>query len=451
MNIIYELKNKKIAVLGVGLTGSAFIDYLLYNKIYNFECFDEFEIKKEIKEKLDKFNIKYNKIDLNKDSLLDFDLIFISPGIDRRKKAIKEAIERNIEIVNDIELVYRAGYRNIIAITGSNGKTTTTTLIGEIFRKKYNTFVGGNIGNAAINVLFSPKKYEIIILEISSFQLESITKFKPNVALILNITEDHLDRYNSFDDYIETKINIAKNQDNNDFLIVNKDDINIINNISFIKSKILTFSSQTEYANIYYKDSIIYYNNLPYIHINDIKLKGIHNIENIMAAILTAKIYNIEDQIIKNTIINFKPLSHRMQLVKEIKGIKFFNDSKATNPDSVKRALETFNDKSVIWIAGGRGKDTNYNILKSIVKEKVRVAIFLGEEKERLYEEFKCDIPCYTVENLEEAIKKSLLFAQHGDNIILSPACTSFDQYKSYKERGEHFEKLVNNIREEDI
>ncbi len=380
---------------------------------------------------------------------LNAHLIILSPGVPPDIEPLKEARKKGVEIISEVELAFNFIKEPIVAIAGTNGKTTTTTLIGKILESGGNkVFVGGNIGLPLIEYVASNQSADYIVVEVSSFQLEGTRKFRPHIAVLLNITEDHLDRYASFDEYAAAKFRLFENMEEGDVAIVNNDDPIIKSQVASRKSQVRTFSfssSRILEEGIYYKnENIVYYmggEKESYPTAN-FKLKGIHNIENIMASIAAAKACGVSRDAILKTIEEFKGLPHRMELIREINGTSYYNDSKGTNIGALQKSLEGLN-APVILIAGGKDKGGDYRVLNDLIKNKVRHLILLGEAQNKIRDAFKGLTDIVTVESLKEAVDIASNKAEKGDVVLLSPACSSFDMFKDYKERGEVFRRLV--------
>ncbi|MGB9766929.1 MAG: UDP-N-acetylmuramoyl-L-alanine--D-glutamate ligase [Sulfurihydrogenibium sp.] len=380
------------------------------------------------------------------------ELIIVSPGVPFFKEIYRFAKKNRIPIISDIEYAYRFFKGDVIAITGTDGKTTTTSLIYDIFKSvsSKNVFVGGNYGIPFINAV--DKNYDLAVLELSSFQLYSTKTFKPKIAILLNISKDHLDWHKKIKHYVLSKFKIFKNQTEKDYLILNHDD-SCLRNIQ-AKSKVYYFSLNTlpkDKKGIFLKDKK---DNQYLLTIRDVsekdlvvktKLIGLHNLQNIMASILAAYLYGLDLDKVLEVIEKFEPLPHRIEFVANIKGISFYNDSKATTVQAVEKAIDSF-DKNVILILGGINKGGDFSTLKDKLKEKVKKAIIIGRDKE----EIKRMIEDYTdVElssSLEDAVMKAFNSAEKGYTVILSPGCASFDMFKSYADRGEKFKKIVKNL-----
>jgi len=445
MSYFNELKRKKITIVGLGFSGFSAARFFLNNNIKVFISDNAKKLSEDGLKLVAKYNVEY-ETGKHTDRILNSDLIFLSPGVPRTLPILKKAEEKGIEFINDVELLYRIlPQKKIVAVTGSNGKTTTTRLIGEIFKSHYRTWIGGNIGRPIMSI-FEDKKYrkiDLIVLELSNFQLEIIKQFKPFISVILNITPDHLDRYNSFKDYSQAKLRIFSNQDENDFLILNKDD-QLLDHINARPNTIGFSLCRRERC--YFENSIVYYSGEKIIQKNELIIRGNHNIQNVMAAIIAAKIVNVPTNKIVRVLKGFKGIEHRLEFVGELNGVKYFNDSKATNPDSVLAALRSFKS-NIIWLAGGRDKNTAFNSVKEEAKSRVKDAVFFGEAANKFFNFFSDTLRCVKKSSLEDALRLAYKIASTGDVILLSPGCTSFDAFNSYEERGEHFKRMFAELK----
>ncbi len=448
-----DLINKKALVVGLGTTGIATSLFLKEKgaMVTASEIRGEEELSPAV-QKLNSLGIKIEAEEHRRETFLNSDLIVVSPGVPLETPSLKAAAEAGVEIISEIELAYRHIKAPIIAVTGTNGKTTTVNLIDEIFKASgKRTFLGGNVGTPLIEYVLKQHSEDYIIAEISSFQLEGIQGFKPYISILLNLHHDHLDRYSSYEDYIAAKARIFMNQGNKEYAILNADDPEIKKLSPSINASTLYFNYDQEVScGIYYKNHLLYFNNgtgQTSFTLHNPHLKGIHNLHNIMAAVVASKLCGCPQENIQQAIENFKGLPHRLELFRESHDIKFYNDSKATNVSSVLRALETL-DPPVILIAGGKDKGCDYQSLIPFIKEKVKNLILLGEAKEKMYQVLKSSTSTSLVETLEEAVKLSFEKALPGDTVLLSPACSSFDMFKSYGERGKAFKTLVNNLTE---
>lgn len=449
-----DLKDKRVLVMGLGISGLSTIKALnKYGaKIIITDSKDEIELKETLN------SIKH--IDLEKKlgnkevDLSKVDLIIKSPGIPPSAKILLKAKNLNIEIINDIELGYRlSNTENIIGITGTNGKTTTTTLIGEILKNAdLNPHIAGNIGKGFLEEVLVSKREDYFVLELSSFQLEHTNSFKPKLALMLNISPDHLDWHENFRNYIKAKKKIFKNQNKEDYLILNYDDEILREFKDEAKGNIIWFSINNSLdRGIYLKNENIVYNNgvreEEIFNSKDLKIIGKHNLENVLGAISVSLVLDIDIEIIKDTLKKFKGVEHRLEFVDEIDGIKFFNDSKGTNPNASIKAIEAI-DGDVILIAGGYEKNSDFYDFILSLKEKVKHLILLGDTKYRIrdiaYEYDYKDVDL--VNTMKEAVNLSYSLGKEKDTILLSPACASWDMYKNFEERGKEFKRLVYSL-----
>ncbi|MCM8803638.1 MAG: UDP-N-acetylmuramoyl-L-alanine--D-glutamate ligase [Candidatus Omnitrophica bacterium] len=445
-----EIKDKKFGIIGLGITGFDTAIFLLKKGANVY--ISEKNCNEDLKEKIEILKKNGAKIEIGNHSPEFFkkvDMVVISPGIDEKIEILKFLREKGIPVISEIELAYSfSKSKKIIGITGTNGKTTTTTLVGEIFKNaNYHYVVCGNIGNTFIGEIENIDENTWIILEVSSFQLEKIKEFKPYIACLLNIDYDHLDRYSNMDEYISAKKRIFENQNENDFSILNFDDYYTKRFLKEIKSKKIFFSFSHILKGAYYKNDNIFLNlnDSILIETRNIKLKGKGNIQNIMAASLISVICGIKPDIIRKTLENFEPLPHRMEKVAEIDGIIFINDSKSTNPHSVKNSVLSIEDENrIILILGGKDKGFPYSQLKRYLRNKVKFIILLGEAKERIKNELKSlNIPMEFVKDLKESVYLAKKVGKKGDIVLFSPGCSSFDMFKNYKERGDVFKKEV--------
>ncbi len=400
--------------------------------------------------------LKENEIEYETDGhsekVYKCDLMIVSPGVPSDAPVLKEAKQKNIKVISELEFASQFCKGKIVAITGTNGKTTTTSLCGHLFNVcGHKTYTAGNIGLAFSEITTEVKENEFVALEVSSFQLDLIDEFKPKVAMILNITPDHLNRYeNKFENYIESKFRIFENQDANDFLILNNDDETITKYIRDRKSKSFYFSLNEDISNGSYvsKDQIIFNRNnqLEFsFSTNEMQIRGEHNIANAMAVINAAKIFDFDNEEIKEGLRTFKGVEHRLELVREINGVKYVNDSKATNVDSVWYALKSF-DEPLFLILGGQDKGNDYERIKNLVEEKVKKIYAIGSSAEKVYNFFHKIVKVELKISLEEVINSASKEARDGDVVLLSPACASFDMFDNYEHRGTIFKEAVNNL-----
>jgi UDP-N-acetylmuramoylalanine--D-glutamate ligase len=419
---------EKLAVLGAGESGVG-AALLAIKKNKTVFVSDYGEIKTEFKNELVKNNIPFEEKGHDFDRILNADLIVKSPGISDQVELIVKAKALKIPVVSEIEFASWYNKSKLIAVTGSNGKTTTVSLIHHVLKAlDQNVTVCGNIGPSFARALVDDDKKDYMVVEISSFQLDNTLFFKPNVGILLNITEDHLDRYNyNIKDYASAKLKLFKEMDEDDIAILNKHDQwtqELFDNQKVQKIEIVTND-----------DSIF-----------DTKLIGDHNQFNIACALAALESLGFNRENCLKAISTFKPVKHRLEFVGKIEGVSFINDSKATNVDSVKFALEGI-DQKIIWIAGGVDKGNNYELIKSMVKEKVQKIVCLTTDDTKIREAFKdLDIEIETYKDMYAAVKDAYENAERGEVVLLSPACASFDLFNNYEHRGDAFCEAVRNL-----
>lgn len=444
---------KNIVVLGAGESGCGSA-LLAQKKNYRVFVSDFSEIASKYKNELKDAGIEYEEKGHNKQKIKAADLIIKSPGIPDKAPVIKWIKEQNIPIVSDIEFGSWFTKAKIIAITGANGKTTTTLLTHHIFKHAgIDVEMGGNIGVSLCRRLLE-KDRACFILELSSFQLDYCTTFKPYIAILLNITPDHLDRYNySMDAYAASKFRITMNQDANDYFVYTADDPVTMQHLNTIKTgaqKLAISQKDKVEQGAYTEDNNMIINirnhNSITIDMNILSLVGAHNKYNSMAATIAASAFDIQDEIIRECLSNFQNVSHRLENVAKIQGKEFINDSKATNLNATWYALESM-DKPVIWIVGGIDKGNNYDDIKPLVRDKVKAIVCLGVDNTKIIDAFKKDIELiFDTASMDEAVEIGYKLATADDVILLSPACASFDLFKNYEERGDAFKEAVRNL-----
>lgn len=437
---------KKIVVLGGGESGYG---SAVLAKLKGFEVFlsDAGMLKREYKTKIEEQQIPYEEGGHTLDKILEASLIIKSPGIPQNADIIQAALARGIKIVSEIEFASKYTKARTICITGSNGKTTTTTLIYEIMRRSgLKVAVAGNIGQSfALAIAMAKEEFDWYVIELSSFQLDGVFDFKADIALLLNITPDHLNRYDyQMSKYVDSKLRILRNQTIEDTFIYNADDPE--SQMALPKVKIeanpIPFSARgtvggawSDGVNLYYKEY-----SLP---IADMQIKGIHNVANALAAIAACMRAGIDFKSIASTLRSFGGVEHRLEAVATISGVEYINDSKATNTDSVWYALESM-VKPTIWIAGGTDKGNDYDAIKEIGKGKIKAVVCMGIDNKKLLEAFTGEVEhIFDTHSLEDAISAAQSVACEGDCILLSPACASFDLFLNYEERGRLFKEAV--------
>lgn len=430
----------KEALIVGGARSGKYIALLLNDNNYNVTLTDISAV--EYKQELVDQGIKVVDNGHPKSLLnLKYDLVVKNPGIKYTVPFIKSLINLGYKIYSEVEIAlsYANAYK-VCAITGTNGKTTTTTLLYEMLKRQYKrAYVAGNIGIPVSEIVYkNGLDSAYLALELSSFQLDAIYDLKPHIVNITNLEEDHLDYYDSVEDYYKSKQNIYKNQDDKDYILINLDDETLLSYLDNPKAKPITYSLNKT-SDISIVDQRVFYDNKVLFDLNEIKLVGKHNIYNGIVASLMAYLSNVDLKIINEVMHSFKGVEHRLEYVSEINSVKYFNDSKATNIESTIVALKAF-DKPVILIAGGFNKHISFNKLKDY-KDKVDKVILFGETKNKLKEVFTDAI---LVDNLKEAVKLSKEISKKDDVVLFSPACASFDQFKDYEVRGELFKEYVN-------
>lgn len=437
------LENKNILIMGFGVTGKSALKFLkeFPCKIYVYDSNQD----------LQKLNVEEDFIIFKEEDLDKIDLIVKSPGIYPFHELLMKAREKNIEIISDIELSYRnLKTKNVIAVTGTNGKTTTTTIIGDILKRVSQTYVVGNIGRGILEITGEAKSDDYLVIEASSFQLEDTIDFKPHIAILTYVTSDHLDWHKTTKNYVDAKFKIFKNQDENDFAILNYENKELAKEYNLKAEKYYFSMEKISDKGAYVQDGKIYFNDGKNIEevldTKDIKIPGDHNIKNIMAAIIGCKLLNIDLDIIKKSITSFTGVEHRIEFVRELRGVKYYNDSKGTNPDSTEVAVAAM-DGDVILIAGGYDKGADFDDLIEKSKDKIKTAILFGETAEKISKACKKnDLEFYITKDLNKAVELAEKISCEGDDVLLSPACASWDMYSDYEVRGQHFKDLVKEL-----
>jgi UDP-N-acetylmuramoylalanine--D-glutamate ligase len=441
----------RLVILGGGESG---VGAALLGKAKGFDVFvsDKGDIKKKYKDVLIHNEIEWEDRQHSVSKILNADLIIKSPGIPNKVVLVQQIIEAKIPIVSEIEFASKYTDATLVAITGSNGKTTTATLAHHILKQDLDVGLAGNIGDSFAKQILE-KNYANYVLEVSSFQLDDIADFKPKIAILTNITPDHLDRYNyEFENYIASKFRIIKNQTEDDYFIYDADDPVIENWIKMhsVKAKKLPFSITKIIENGAYLNNgtiiITIDNNQITMPINNLALDGKHNTKNAMAASIAAHLLKIRKQTIRESLENFQGVEHRLENVLCINKVHYINDSKATNVNATYFALESMSAPTV-WIVGGEDKGNDYKELFAFVNEKVKAIICLGVNNEKLLETFTnmVDVIIET-QYMSEAVKIAYKIADAGDNVLLSPACASFDLFENYEDRGRQFKAAVRNL-----
>ena len=446
-----ELKDKKILVVGLARTGVAVARFLAGQgaAVTVTDMKNASELSSYL-EQLADLDIAYELGFHDDATFLGVDMIVMSPGVPMDIPPVKLARDRERLVISEIELAFCFIRAPFAAITGTNGKTTTTTLTGEIFKScGFNAFVGGNIGKPLIDLVTSGESIDLVVAEISSFQLEGIVSFRPKVAVLLNLTEDHLDRYADFQEYIDAKARIFENQNVEDFAVLNMDDPLVAAFADKLKARVVPMSqTRVLTRGIFHQDGCITFiwdGRTEHFSTASYKLRGVHNIENIMAALATTLLMGCDARQAQLAVESFSGLHHRMELVRVLNDVAYYNDSKGTNVGSVVKSLESFAGK-VTLIAGGKDKGGDYAPLANLVKDRVSHLILLGEARQRIYQALGSLTDTCMVGSLEEAVVKAFQVTEPGGVVLFSPACSSFDMFRNYEERGELFASLVNAI-----
>ncbi len=443
----------KLVILGGGESGTG---AAVLGKQKGWEVFlsDKSSLKEVYKKELDAKGIRWEEGQHTESEILSADCIIKSPGIPHKVPIVQQAKAKGIEIISEIEFASRYTDAKIIAITGSNGKTTTTTLVYHLLKEAgLSVAVGGNIGYSfARLVAQEPKEY--YVLEISSFQLDDITSFHPHIALLLNITPDHLDRYNyEFQNYIDAKMRITEFQQAADFLIYDADDPVTAQEIDKgqVKAQLLPFSLEKTFErgawSLDEKNMYVNVNqNIFEMSTKDLTIKGKHNLKNAMGATMVAKLLNVRNENIRNSLMTFQGVPHRLEFVREVEGVRYINDSKATNVNSVYYALDSM-EEGLVWIVGGQDKGNDYTPLIPYVSKKVKAIVCLGLDNQKIIQTFQSIVPTIIeTHSMEDAVQVGRGLSQEGDTVLLSPACASFDLFQSYEDRGNQFKHYVNML-----
>ncbi|MFH1407326.1 MAG: UDP-N-acetylmuramoyl-L-alanine--D-glutamate ligase [Candidatus Omnitrophota bacterium] len=442
-----ELSNKNVTVLGLGKSGLAAAQVLKANgAIVSVSDSGDSQELSENKQVLKKQGINVETGSHSKEYILGRDLIVTSPGVPRGAWPLLLAGENNIPVISEIELGFWFCRAPVVAVTGTNGKSTVTSLIGEILSDAgKNPIVCGNIGNPFCGELPRIKENNIVVLEVSSFQLETIKTFRPKVSALLNVTQNHLDRHTDFKEYLSAKKRIFLNQRPDDTAVLFYDDPVLRALAKDVKAEVLYFSLKDKVNGAYLKDGKLFLLERFLMGAGDIKIKGEHNILNALCCAIAASVLGVSDKSIAGTISRFKGLEHRFEHVRTLRGVNYVNDSKATSVDAAVYALRSI-PGGIILIAGGRDKKSDYNIVKNIVNEKARAVILIGEAKENIKIAIQGRAQVQFAASLEDAVKKASDISQSGDTVLLSPMCASFDMFRNFEDRGDKFKEIVSRL-----
>jgi UDP-N-acetylmuramoylalanine--D-glutamate ligase len=454
-----NLKDKRVLVVGLGRSGVASALFLkahgAHVTVSDTKSGDE--LRNEIPTLLD-HGITVETGGHGERTFRGQDLIVVSPGVPVDAPALVQARTLGGEVIGEIELASQFLPGPMVAITGSNGKTTTTTLAGEILTAGgFPTLVGGNIGTPAIALVERAKPETVIVLEVSSFQLETIQAFHPKVAVVLNVTPDHLDRHKTFEAYADAKARMVENQRRDDFAVLNADDPTCVVIEQRTKAQVFWFSRQKEVrqgtwvrdGNILFRGGAERTEQREIMPVSEIPLKGAHNLENVLAAVCAAALMGCETKKIRQAVHDFKAVEHRLEFVATIGGVDYYNDSKATNVDATIKALESF-PANIHLILGGKDKGSDYTVLNELLQKRVKRVYTIGAAAEKIESQIASSknrsFEVVNAETLENAIRKAHAVAVPGDVVLLAPACASFDQFKNYEHRGQVFKEIVRGL-----
>jgi len=438
-------KNQNVAVLGAGLSGSA-AALLLASEGAQVTVLDSAEEKNLLKSTLNNLRAQGVRVvcgsAADKDSS-EYHWVVLSPGIDPASPLGRNFSSREIEIISELELGWRFCEIPVIAITGTNGKTTTTELLAQMLNARgQRTIACGNIGKPLSEVAREKQPLDVLTVEVSSFQLEAIRTFHPSITVWLNFAPDHLDRYRSVGEYRAAKLRIFENQTEQDVAVVHAAEA-----LPKIRSRRITFSAYSDRADFRVSDGAIVYENQPVLRLADTKLRGLHNIENLMATLAVGVSRGLSFAQMVPALRDYEPRPHRCEFVREIDGVEYMNDSKATNLDAVEKAL-TAQTKPVVLIAGGKDKGFTFDPLRPLVKEKVRSAVLIGEMARSIKRSWDGAVNCEIATSLADAVERARGVAKPGDVVLFSPGTSSFDMFKSYADRGDQFRALVQTLQQ---
>ena len=436
-------QDKNVAVLGAGLSGTA-AALLLKEEGAKVTVLDSADEKKLLKSTIDNLRNQGVRVICGAPAERDsdhYDFIVLSPGIDPASSLARNFSKRNLEMIGELELGWRSCELPVIAITGTNGKTTTTEMLAQMLNAcGQRTIACGNIGKPLSEVVRRQKDFDVLTVEVSSFQLETIQTFRPSVALWLNFAPDHLDRYRSVAEYRAAKLRIFDNQTEEDVAVVNAAET-----LPKIRARPITFSAYADRADFRLVEGSIVYDNQIVLRLADTKLRGAHNIENLMATLAAGRARGLSFEQMVPPLSAYEPQPHRCEFVRRVGGVEYVNDSKATNLDAVEKALAA-QSKPVVLIAGGKDKGFTFEPLRSLVKEKVKATVLIGEMAERISRDWNEAVPCEIAGSLADAVERAHAAARPGDVVLFSPGTSSFDMFKSYADRGDQFRALVHAL-----
>ena len=441
--------DKRVLVLGLGRSGVAAAN-LLRDKRARVVALDE-DSSPALEKIADQLRSRGIEVLLGVRQLevFAFDAAVVSPGISPDQPIVHALAARGLPIIGELELGFLHCPCPIVAVTGTNGKTTTTELVEQVLRAGgKRTLAAGNIGYALCDAVRREEAPDVLSVEVSSFQLETIKAFRPRVSIMLNITPDHLDRYTSMRDYTAAKARIFENQTADDFAIINSRTMSQLAAIGVkVAARTILFSDCGGHADYTFRDNAIWMGTERVLAMAETHLTGPHNAQNIMAALAVAAIFRVPPAAARQAICAYQPLPHRCEYVATIDGVDYINDSKATNPDAVEKALQGMT-RPVVLIAGGKDKGFDFSVLRPALKEKVRRVILIGETSQKLLKSWGDVVECHQAASMEEAVSAAKSSAQAGDCVLLSPACSSFDMFENFEDRGEQFKRIVRRVSE---
>lgn len=438
----------KIVVLGGGESGVG-AAYLAKQRGLEVFLSDKGEIRQNYKEALNEAGIEFEEFQHDEDRILNADWVIKSPGIPKKAEIIGKIKRKGIRLSSEIEFASEFTNAKIIAITGSNGKTTTTSLLYHILKNdNLNVGLAGNIGTSFAKQV-ARENYDYYVLEVSSFQLDDIQNFRPYISLLLNLSQDHLDQYNyNYEEYALAKFRIAENQENDNYFIYNKDDkmsVQLLETLDIRANKIAFTLKEKLKEGGYVQDNkmMVKLNDEFSIKVEELSLSGNHNVANSLAASIAGKILNISNEHIRNSLMTFQAVEHRLEEVADIDGVKYINDSKATNVNAAYYALESMKTPTV-WIVGGVDKGNDYSEIEDLVKKKVKAIVCMGLDNDKIIDFFKDKKNIiYSTSSISEAVSISKKMAEKGDSVLLCPCCASFDLFENYQDRGNQFKEQV--------
>ncbi len=451
-----ELNNKRVLVVGLGKSGVASALFLKARgaRVTVSDAKSGDELRNEIPALLD-HGITVETGGHGERTFREQDLIVVSPGVPVDAPLLQQARALGEMVIGEIELAAQFLPGSIVAITGSNGKTTTTTLTGEILTAGgLQALVGGNIGTPAISLAEHATRETVMVLEVSSFQLETIQTFRPKVAVVLNVTPDHLDRHKTFEAYVDAKARMFENQRGDDFAVLNEDDATCVSMAARTQAQVFWFSRLKEVkqgawvrdGKILFRDGSGEKSQREIMRVSEIPLKGAHNLENVLAAACAGALMGCAPEKIRRAVRDFKAVEHRLEYVATIGGVDYYNDSKATNVDATIKALESFR-ANIHLILGGKDKGSDYSVLNDLLRQRVKRVYTIGAAAEKIESQIgAAKVEIVRAVTLENAVRKAHATAEAGDVVLLAPACASFDQFRSYEHRGRVFKEVVSGL-----